>query len=101
MRRAWFGGSPDRPLRHRGEAQTCHVLQRWSRFAGSWWVTDDREAYRFGKRQGLTTLDTMDLLTRPVADGDLSAQEAHDLLWAMNDADRRIRVPKHVSEMLG
>ena len=48
-RRSSASGAPfrrnrRRPLQHLGEAQTCYVILNWDEFAGSWWITDDREA---------------------------------------------------------
>ncbi|MFC5823693.1 hypothetical protein [Nonomuraea insulae] len=44
IRRAVFGGSPREPLKHLGEAQTCHVIRHWEACSGSFWITDDRDA---------------------------------------------------------
>jgi hypothetical protein len=34
---------------HLGEAQTCYVILKWSEFAGTWSVSDDREALRYAR----------------------------------------------------
>ena len=39
-----LGGSQTEPLRHLGEAQSCHVIASRRQFTGSWWVTDDTDA---------------------------------------------------------
>jgi hypothetical protein len=63
IRRAVFGGTDDEPLKHLGEAQTCFVILKWSEFAGSWWISDDREALRYARLQGITTRETIDLVS--------------------------------------
>jgi hypothetical protein len=62
IRRAVFGGTETRPLQHLGEAQTCYVIKNWPEFARSWWITDDREALRYARFQGITTRETLDLM---------------------------------------
>ena len=74
-----FGGTDDEPLKHLGEAQTCYVIKNWPEFAGSWWISDDREAVRYAKLQGITTRETIDLMTIAVVDGDI-APDAFDLM---------------------
>lgn len=49
VRRAVFGGTDEKPLKHLGESQTCFVILEWDTFAGSWWVSDDREALRYAR----------------------------------------------------
>lgn len=99
IRRAVFGGTDDDPLRHLGEAQTCYVIKNWTRFAGSWWISDDREALRYAKFQGITTRETIDLMSIAVVDGDISTRDAFNLMQAMTDADRRLRLPKSAEEL--
>ena len=62
-------------------------------------MTDDREALRYGRRRGILTRDTLDLFTAIVADGDLPARAAYDLLHAMADRDRSLRLPSGVREL--
>jgi len=69
VRRAVFGGTDDEPLKHLGEAETCFVIKEWAAFAGSWWISDDREALRYARFQGITTYETIDLVSMAVADG--------------------------------
>ncbi len=79
IRRAVFGGDETRPLQHLGEAQTCFVIKEWPEFSGSWWISDDREALRYARFQGITTRETIDLMTIAVASGDLGADVAFEL----------------------
>ena len=99
IRRAVFGGTDDDQLKHLGEAQTCYVIKNWAEFAGSWWISDDGEAVRYAKRQGITTRETIDLMSIAVADGDISARDAFDLMQQMADCDRYLRLPKSAEEL--
>lgn len=99
VRRAAFGGTDDKPLQHLGEAQTCYVIKNWAQFAGSWWITDDREALRYAKFQGITTKETVDLVSIAVVNGDITAHEAFALMKRMATCGRRLRQPKSVSDL--
>jgi predicted nucleic acid-binding protein len=99
IRRAVFGGTDEEPLKHLGEAQTCYVIKNRAEFTGSWWISDDREAVRYAKFQGITTRETIDLMSIAVADGDISARDAFDLMQRMADCDRKLRLPKSVEEL--
>jgi hypothetical protein len=98
VRRAVFGGTDDNPLKHLGEAQTCYVIKNWPEFAGSWWISDDGEALRHAKFQGITTRETIDIMSIAVTDGDISARDAFDLMQRMADSDRYLRLPKSAEE---
>jgi len=100
IRRAVFGGGEDEPLRHLGEAQTCHVLARWPEFAGSWWVSDDREALRYARHQGLVTRETVDLVSIAAVNGEITAEAGHSLLLQMEGLERALRVPTSVRDLL-
>ncbi len=99
IRRAVFGGTDDRPLQHLGEAQTCYVIGSWASFAGSWWISDDRDAIRYAKFQHITTRETIDLFAMAVADGEISAPEAFSLMRQMADSDRHLRLPKSADDL--
>ncbi|GAB3660182.1 hypothetical protein GCM10027591_12930 [Zhihengliuella somnathii] len=88
IRRVNFGGTSREPLRHLGEAETCYVLENYSEFSGSMWLTDDRDAYEFAKERGIRTLDTCEVFLSIVADGDLTPAQAHSIQQRMLDADR-------------
>jgi hypothetical protein len=100
VRRSVFGGEDAAPLKHLGEAQTCQILQRWPDFAGSWWVSDDREALRYARQQHLTTYETIDLVCVAAVNGDVTAQAGHDLLHAMDEKGRTLRLSKSPQELL-
>jgi hypothetical protein len=100
IRRAVFGGTDEEPLKHLGEAQTCHVIQQWPEFAGSWWISDDREALRYARFRSITTRETIDLVSMAVLDGDLDAREAFDLMHKMSDLGRSLRLPHSAGDLL-
>lgn len=100
IQRAVFGGRPDQPLKHLGEAQTCYVIKHWAPFAGSWWISDDRETIRYARLQNITTRETIDIVRTAVANGDISAPEAFGLMTRMADSDRVLRLPKSPEELL-
>lgn len=99
IRRAVFGGTATEPTRHLGEAQTCHVLLTRSTFTGSLWITDDRDAAEYARRQGITTRDTMDLVSEAVVDGSCTRDEGFKLLHRMVACGRHLRVPEHPSHL--
>lgn len=99
VRRAVFGGTDEEPLRHLGEAETCFLLTDYAEFRGSWWISDDQEALRYARHQGITTRETIDLISESVVTGDVTAQEAFDLLHAMADRGRTLRLPATVAEL--
>ncbi len=99
IRRAVFGGTDGEPLKHLGEAQTCYVIKNWASFAGSWWISDDREALRYARFQNITTRETIDIVKIAVADGDISVPDAFGLMNQMADSDRYLRLPKSAEEL--
>ncbi|MDH2425769.1 hypothetical protein [Sphaerisporangium sp. TRM90804] len=99
IRRAAFGGTVDKPMKHLGEAQTCHVIRTNPVYAQSFWITDDHDAAEYAKRQGITTRDTMDLMSEGVQDGCCTRDEGFKLLEEMAQMGRAIRVPRHPSDL--
>jgi hypothetical protein len=100
IRRAVFGGREDEPRRHLGEAQSCYVIQNWASFAGSWWISDDRESVRYARRQGITTRETMDLMNIAVVNGEISAGDAYQLMQKMEELGRHLRLPRSVADLM-
>jgi hypothetical protein len=101
IRRAVFGGDADRPTQHLGEAETCFVIKEWPSLRGSWWITDDREALRYATFQGITTRETIDLMTIAVVNGDVGAREAFELMMRMADGGRSLRLPRVANDLCG
>ncbi|MGH3903448.1 MAG: hypothetical protein ACRDTE_04555 [Pseudonocardiaceae bacterium] len=99
IRRGVFGGTDDQPLKHLGEAQTCYVITNWIELAGSWWISDDREALRYARAQGITTRETADLVRIAVVNGDIDARDGLILLRQMADRGRRLRLPDSVAAL--
>ena len=99
IRRAAFGGTRKKPLQHLGEAQTCHIIKNRAEFSGSWWISDDRSAIRYARLQGITTHETIDLMSAAVVKGHISASEAYDLMSDMAHAGRHPRLPGSPAEL--
>ncbi len=99
VRRAVFGGTDDKPLQHLGEAETCVVIKEWAAFDGSWWISDDREALRYARFQGITTYETIDLLSMAVADGDVTDKQAYEVMLHMSEKGRSLRLPRSASDL--
>jgi hypothetical protein len=81
-----------------GEAQTCYLIQHRPEFARSWWISDDREAVRYARRQGITTRETIDLTSIAVTNGDIGERAAFGLMQQMIEADCHLRMPKSAAE---
>jgi predicted nucleic acid-binding protein len=99
VRRAVFGGSDERPLQHLGEAETCYIILEWPQFAGSWWISDDREALRYARFRHITTRETIDLVSIAVVNGDIEASEGYKLMQQMAAQGRALRLPKAPAEL--
>ncbi len=74
------------------------MIKEWAAFTGSWWISDDLEALRYARFQGIATYETFDLMRIAVADGDIADQQAFGLMRRMADAGRSLRLPSSVSE---
>ncbi|WP_083501656.1 hypothetical protein [Sphaerimonospora mesophila] len=94
VRRAVFNGKQQEPLKHLGEAQTCHVIRNWPAYAGSYWITDDYDAQEYARNIGITTRDTAELISEGVNDGCCSRSEGYKLLQLMQQRGRSVRVPR-------
>jgi hypothetical protein len=101
VRRAVFGGTDEQPLKHLGEAEACVLIKERAEFAESWWLSDDQEAVRYARFQRITTYETLDLMTLAVVNGDIAAQQAYDLMLAMADKGRSLRLPSSPRELEG
>lgn len=99
IRRVVFGGTDAQPLKHLGEAQTCYVIKNWASFAGSWWISDDRDALRHARFQHIKTRETIDMMSIAVAYGEIGADEAFELMNQMADSDRYPRLPASAAEL--
>jgi hypothetical protein len=100
IRRAVFGGTDEQPLKHLGEAQTCFVILNWPEFAGSWWVSDDRESLRYARFQGITARETIDLVSIAVVNGLIGAGDALGLMRQMAELGRGLRLPGSPADLL-
>jgi predicted nucleic acid-binding protein len=100
IRRLVFGGADDQPLKHLGEAETCFVLKEWDDYVGSWWISDDRDALRYARFQGITTRETIDLIAEAIANGDIDGQSAFNLMKEMEDQGRHLRTPNSPADLM-
>ncbi|MEV7243157.1 hypothetical protein AB0N92_18190 [Streptomyces sp. NPDC093248] len=100
VRRAAFGGSASTPLQHLGEAQTLHVIQHRPEFRSSFWLSDDRAACDHARRQGITTLETQDVMAYGCSAGDITHTDAYKLLRQMRDAGRHLSIPDDSTGLL-
>lgn len=87
MRRHQFGGTVKEPKKHLGESQTLHVIQSTG-FEGSTWITDDGDAYAFGRRRQIVTKNTFEVLQALVAFGEITSDSAFELMVRMDECDR-------------
>jgi predicted nucleic acid-binding protein len=99
VRRAVFGGTDDEPLKHLGEAQTCFVILNWGELTNSWWISDDREALRYARHQGITTRETIDLVNMAVVAGYIGVQEGFDLMHQIVGQGRSMRLPRSAADL--
>jgi hypothetical protein len=54
---------------------------------------------RYARFQGITTRETIDLMSMAVVDGDITAREAFDLLRKMADEGRSLRLPATAADL--
>lgn len=99
IRRVVFGGLEDKPLQHLGESQTCFLIAESGRFDGAWWISDDREAVRYAKLQGITTRETIHLMNAAVVDGLITDRQAFADMRKMVELGRYVRLPKDPAEL--
>ncbi|WP_322751250.1 MULTISPECIES: hypothetical protein [unclassified Frankia] len=94
--RRGLGGRSAEPLRHLGEAESIRVLERTDA-RDRIFITDDGPAADFVRRRpsGLRVLDAAGVLAEAYAFGEVGCPQAYDLLKAMWEYPREIRVPPH------
>lgn len=83
-----LGGRRSAPRENLGEAETLFVLRTVPEFVESFWVTDDVAAYDFGRRTGMATLSTRDVVAIAVGKGLVSLEFGYELLVKMGSRDR-------------
>ncbi|GAA0460922.1 hypothetical protein ACFQ2B_08085 [Streptomyces stramineus] len=99
IRTAVFGGRADRIFQHLGEAETCHVIVNWDRFASSWWISDDKHSLSYAAEQGIFTAETIDMVRLAVKGDLITAQEGFELMQQMKERNRNPRMPRSVAEL--
>ncbi|SNT46921.1 hypothetical protein SAMN05216276_104717 [Streptosporangium subroseum] len=99
VRRAVFGGTDQEPLKHLGEAQTCHVIRNWKDYDGSFWITDDRDAQEYARSVGITTRDTAELISEGISDDVCTRGDGFKLLQLMRQRGRHLRIPANQAQL--
>ncbi|MGW1711255.1 hypothetical protein ACWCP8_38910 [Streptomyces sp. NPDC002206] len=98
--RVAFGGVPELPLKHLGEAETLHLIQTRQEFKGaSTWISDDKITLSYARRKGLSVMDTTDLMAYGCSMGDVGPQEAFHILQQMVQLGRGVRLPASAHEL--
>lgn len=94
--RRGIGGVASAPLQHLGEAEAIHFLEQ---AAGRRriFITDDGPAADFARRRpsGIQVLDAASVLADAFAMGEIGCPDAYDMLQAMWNYPREVRVPPH------
>jgi predicted nucleic acid-binding protein len=81
-----FAGLNDPPTKHLGESETIHVMRSRTEYSLSRIVTEDRDAYRVAAALGLFTHNTMEVFQDLVANGELTTDQAFEMLAAIEDS---------------
>ncbi|HEX5496704.1 MAG TPA: hypothetical protein VFX70_19255 [Mycobacteriales bacterium] len=74
-----------------GEAETIYYIETCA--PGSMLVTDDRAALDMARNREIRAYNTPWVLGEPYRAGQLTCPEPYDLMLAMNDNGRHVRVP--------
>ncbi|MGW2216776.1 hypothetical protein ACWCSD_17460 [Nonomuraea sp. NPDC001684] len=95
LRRRAFAGPRlrGRYTEHLGEAQSCYVILNWPQFQGSAWISDDRKAVRFGRAEGITTYETIDVVRLAIQSGLIDTETARDHMRRLCQLGRPMREP--------
>lgn len=100
VRRFAFGGKVNEPLKHLGEAETCILITNHPDYQQSWWLSDDADAVEYARGRGIATYETIDIFQALVADGDITAEHAFDLMKLMDNRERNLRLPSSPKDLL-
>jgi hypothetical protein len=70
------------------------TLQVHQTYEPSWrFISDDQSAVDFATRNGLQAIDTPEVLAECYDDGEIGCPQAYDLIIAMREAGRGVRLP--------
>lgn len=101
IRRAVFGGKAALATQHLGEAQTIHVISRWSDYAGSTWISDDQESLRVARLQGIPVRETQHLVAEAVQWGFIrTPADGFAMLEQMVAEGRNPALPRNAADLL-
>jgi predicted nucleic acid-binding protein len=92
LNRRLLGARPgDRGTLHLGEAEALVYIETYE---PSWrFISDDQSAVDFATRNGLQAIDTPEVLAECYDDGEIGCPQAYDLIIAMREAGRGVRLP--------
>ena len=99
-RQGRLAGTKNDPLAHLGEAESCHVLEKWPELRDAWFATDDRRAVLVARKQGIVVGLTSDLLAMAARRHLITPSQALDLIVDMEQEGRHPRRPGSVREMM-
>ena len=99
-RQGRLAGTVKDPLAHLGEAESCHIIEKWPDFRDAWFATDDGKAVLVARKQGIVVGLTGDLLAMAARHHLVTPDEAFDLIIDMEQAGRNPRRPASVRELM-
>lgn len=91
-----FGGKPDEPTRHLGEAETFVLITSRGELRQALWLTDDLDARAYAQAQRIATLTSVGVLQSMCRAGQLQPARAVELVEGLRQRQRY--VPDEVSE---
>lgn len=93
LRRNVFGGSIKIARQHLGEAQTCHVIDRWEDLKGSKWISDDRDSLEYARSKFIAVLETRDIVSQAVQLGKMTQHLGYALIEQMRALGHHPQLP--------
>jgi predicted nucleic acid-binding protein len=101
FRRVRMFGDPAKPKEHLGESETFVLLQGRPEYEGSFFLTDDHDAFRVMGKFGVPVKDTIDVLTTLVGRCSITADQAFALTIDMEAEGRELRrLPAKPTDLL-
>ena len=85
------GFPPESATRHLGEAEIIYFIEKG--YPGAIFITDDIPALDFARHRGLTAIDTVDVLGECFQMDEIGCPAAYQLIEAMVDKNRGVRLP--------
>ncbi len=98
IRRHVFGGSRNEPRKHLGESETLYIIQFDTEYSDSVWITEDKSAYDFAKKNSIITRNTFEVFKELCAFGELTKEAAFDLMESLFQMERLFYCPRSSRE---